>query len=322
MRHLLLLTQAWDSEDPALGFVVGWATALGALVPRLTVLTLRRGAAPPTPPGMAVRAVGGGGRAAVGLRLLRAVAGMDRPDMALAHMNWPMPMAALPALRARRVPLALWWAHGTAPLGLRLLLPHLALVLSSAKAAFPLATRRLSVVGQGIDTTAFAPAAAEPPPPFTVITAGRLAPVKRVELVRAACARAGVALRVLGQGALPGQGRALPHAAMPAALQGAHAFATASNTGSPDKAALEAMACALPVVALGEGLRGALPPELARQVIMPDASAFAARLAALAAMAPEERRGFGLALREAVLERHDRAGQQARIVAALSALAR
>jgi glycosyltransferase involved in cell wall biosynthesis len=109
---------------------------------------------------------------------------------------------------------------------------------------------------------------------------------------------------------------------MPAALQGAHAFATASNTGSPDKAALEAMACALPVVALGEGLRGALPPELARQVIMPDASAFAARLAALAAMAPEERRGFGLALREAVLERHDRAGQQARIVAALSALAR
>jgi uncharacterized membrane protein len=54
---------------------------------------------------------------------------------------------------------------------------------------------------------------------------------------------------------------------------------------------------------------------------MPDASAFAARLAALAAMAPEERRGFGLALREAVLERHDRAGQQARIVAALSALA-
>lgn len=322
MRHLLLLTPAWDTEDPALGFAVGWASALGALVPRLTVMTLRRGAAPPTPPGMAVRAVGGGGRAAVGLRLLRAIAAMDRPDVALAHMNWPMPMAALPALRARRVPLALWWAHGTAPLGLRLLLPHLALVLSSTRQAFPLTTRRLHVVGQGIDTAAFAPAAAEPQPPFTVITAGRLAPVKRVELVREACARAGVTLSVLGQGASPGQGVALPHAAMPAALQGAHAFATASLTGSPDKAALEAMACALPVVALGEGLRDALPPDLARQVIMPDMLSFTARLAALAAMAPSERRGFGLALREVVLARHDRAGQQARIVAALSGLAR
>jgi hypothetical protein len=108
MRHLLLLTPAWDSEDPALGFVVGWATALGVLVPRLSVITLRQGTAPRAE-GIAVCAVGGGGRAVVALRLARAVAGMDRPDMALAHMNWPMPLDALPALRARRVKLALWW---------------------------------------------------------------------------------------------------------------------------------------------------------------------------------------------------------------------
>jgi glycosyltransferase involved in cell wall biosynthesis len=315
---LLLLTPAWDARDPTLGFVVGWACALRNLVPRITVVTLRAAEATAPHAGIMVRAVGGGARGVVGLRLLRTVAAIDRPDVALAHMNWPMPLAALPALRWRRVPLALWWAHGTAPMGLRFLLPHLALVLSSTAAAFPLPTRRLCVVGQGIDTMAFAPAPDEAPPPFTVITAGRLAPVKRVPLVQEACARAGVALRVLGPGS--SESSSLPHAAMPEALRAAHAFATASATGSPDKAALEAMACALPVVALGDGLRDALPADLARQVIMPDTAAFAARLAALAAMPEASRRGFGLQLRAAVIAAHDRAQQQARLVAALSGL--
>jgi glycosyltransferase involved in cell wall biosynthesis len=106
---------------------------------------------------------------------------------------------------------------------------------------------------------------------------------------------------------------------MPDALRRAHIFATASATGSPDKAALEAMACALPVVALGEGLRGALPDALAAQVIVPDVAAMAARLTALAAMTPEARRSFGLQLRDAVVARHDLRQLAAKIVAAFGA---
>jgi glycosyltransferase involved in cell wall biosynthesis len=316
VRHLLLLTPALDADDPVLGFAVGWTNALARHVPRISVLALRLGNTASLAPGIQARALGRG-RARIAASVIRAIARMDRPDVALAQMNWPLPLAALPALRARRIPLALWWAHGAAPLGLRAVLPFAARVLTSAPSAFPLPTAKCVVVGQGIDTQAFSPAAQEPAAPFTVLTAGRLAPVKRVPLVARACADAGVALRVVGP-----PGAAVPHRAMPDMLRAAHAFATASATGSPDKAALEAMACALPVVALGEGLRTALPDALADQVIVPDLPAMAARLAALAAMPEAVRRGFGLELRTAVLARHDRAAQVARIAAELQALAR
>jgi hypothetical protein len=316
VRHLLLLTPALDADDPVLGFAVGWTNVLALHVPRISVLALRVGNVAALAPSIRATALGRG-RARVAASLIRAIARMERPDMALAQMNWPMPLAAIPALRARKIPLALWWAHGAAPLGLCALLPFAARVLTSAPGAFPLPTAKCVVVGQGIDTAAFAPAAHEPPKPFTVLTAGRLAPVKRVPLVVQACADAGVALRVVGP-----PDAAVPHRAMPDTFRAAHAFATASATGSPDKAALEAMACALPVVALGDGLRTALPKTLADQVIVPDVPAMAARLAALAAMPVEDRRGFGLKLREAVLARHDRAAQVARIAVELAALAR
>ena len=138
-------------------------------------------------------------------------------------------------------------------------------------------------------------------------------------MVSVACSRAGVALRLVGPGNPPPGLVAEPavlHAAMPALLRSAHVFATASATGSPDKAALEAMACGLPVVALGEGLRGALPADLAAQVIVPDVEAMAVRLKTLAAMTPAARRAFGLALREAVVERHALDGLARRIVGA------
>jgi glycosyltransferase involved in cell wall biosynthesis len=162
------------------------------------------------------------------------------------------------------------------------------------------------VLGQGIDLALFHPAAAEPPAPFTVLSLGRIAPAKRPHLVVAACARAGVGLRLVGPGSLPGIVAAppVPHAGVPLLMRAAHAFATAGATGSPDKAALEAMACGLPVVALGEGLRGALPPDLAGQVIVPDVAAMADRLAALAAMPAGARRAFGASLRAAVVARH------------------
>lgn len=316
MRHLLLLTPALDADDPVLGFAVGWINALARHVPRISVLALRVGSIASLAPGIEARALGIG-RARIAAALTRAIARMDRPDVALAQMNWPMPLAATPALRVRGIPLALWWAHGAAPLGLRAVLPFAARVLTSAHGAFPLATAKCVVVGQGIDTEAFSPAGHEPPAPFTVLTAGRMAPVKRVKLVIEACAQAGLALRQVGPPDAP-----VPHRAMPDAFRAAHAFATASATGSPDKAALEAMACALPVVALGEGLRTALPPTLADQVIVLDVPAMAARLADLAAMPFAARRGFGLELRAAVLARHGRGAQVARIAAELDALAR
>jgi glycosyltransferase involved in cell wall biosynthesis len=319
--ELLLLTQAVDAADPVLGFAIGWINALAARAP-LHVVALRVGGTAGLDPAVRVTDLGrpGAPRGVVATRLA-ALAARTRARACLVHMNWPMLLAVGPVLRTRRLRTGLWWAHGAAPAGLRAAARFADVILTSAPDACRVAPAKVRVLGQGIDLSRFTPAAAEPPDPFTVVSAGRIAPVKRPHLVAQACARAGVALRLVGPGAMAGLAAEppVPHAAMPALLQGAHAFATASDTGSPDKAALEAMACGLPVVALGEGLRGALPAGLAAQVIVPDVDAMAARLAALAAMPGQQRRAFGLALRQVVVARHGLDALAGRIVAELAA---
>lgn len=310
-----MLTPVLDAADPVQGFAVGWVNALAARVPRVTAASLRLGDGSGLAPNVAAIGLGrpAAGRGRVAARLAR-LAARTPADACLVHMNWPMLLAAGPVLRARGIPTALWWAHGATPLGLRAAEKFAVLLLTSSEAACRIGGSKRRVLGQGIETDRFLPAAAEPPgePPGEpiVLCAGRIAPVKRIGLVEDACARAGLALSVES---------AIRHAAMPDVLRRAHIFATASATGSPDKAALEAMACALPVVALGEGLRGALPDALAAQVIVPDVAAMAARLTALAAMTPEARRSFGLQLRDAVVARHDLRQLAAKIVAAFGA---
>lgn len=318
-RALLVLTPSVDAADPMLGFAIGWINALAARVP-VHVAALRVGDRAGLDPAVCITELGrpAAPRGLVAARLL-ALAARSDAAACLVHMNWPMLLAAGLVLRARRIRTALWWAHGAAPPGLRAAARFADLILTSAPEACRVAPAKVRVLGQGIDLARFTPAPAEPPKPFTVLCTGRIAPVKRPHLVVQACAQAGVALRLVGPGAMAGitAEPPVPHAAMPALLQGAHAFATASRTGSPDKAALEAMACALPVVALGEGLRGALPPDLAAQVIVPDIDAMAARLRTLAAMPPAERRSLGLALRDLVVARHGLDALADGIVAAL-----
>lgn len=320
IRHLLVLTPVLDAADPVQGFALGWVAALARHAGRITAAALRVGDTAGLPDGVSVVDLGRprAPRGAVALRLAR-LALAARADACLVHMNWPMLLAAGPALRARGTRTALWWAHGATPPGLRAAAPFAQLLLTSTEAACRIAPDRRRVLGQGIELARFTPAAADPPGPFTVLSVGRIAASKRPQLVAEACARAGVALRLVGPRVLPGLTAepAVPHAALPALLRTGHAFATASATGSPDKAALEAMASGLPVVALGEGLRGALPAELAGRVIVPDIAAMAARLAELAAMPADHRRAFGAALREAVVARHGLDALARKIAAAL-----
>lgn len=318
MRHLLVLTPVLDAADPVQGFALGWLNALAARLEQVTAVALRQGDTAPLSANVLACGLGrpAASRAQVALRLHRSVL-ETRADACLVHMNWPMLLAAGPVLRARGIPTALWWAHGAAPLGLRAAAKFADLLLTSTAGACRIAPAKRRVLGQGIDTEHFRPAAAEPAAPVSVLCAGRIAPVKRLRLVVEACARAGLPLRLVGAGRIDGLVSEPPraHAAMPALLRSAHIFATASATGSPDKAALEAMACGLPVVALGEGLQGALPPALAAQVIVDDVGAMAARLAELAAAGAARRRDLGLALREAVIARHALDRLAGRIVA-------
>jgi glycosyltransferase involved in cell wall biosynthesis len=335
--RLLVLNLATDEDDPVLGFAVGWLRALAARVERLDVVTMRGGRAD-LPANVRVRSLGKErgrsepARAAVFYREL-VDALRARPDACFAHMAALFAAMAGPLLRLRRVPLTLWYARaGSASRTLRVAARFATTVVTPSRESYPLPEGNVVVTGHGIDTQRFSPG--EPPAEgFHVLTVGRVAPVKRLEVLidAARVLRDGLGIgpfsvRVVGP-VLPGdEGYAarLRASVADAGLDGviellgsatgealvslyreAHAFVNLSETDSVDKAALEAMACGVPVVTSNRSL-GRIVGEVDARLAVPkgDAAGTAAALARLAAMGSAERAADGLRLREAVVRDH------------------
>jgi glycosyltransferase involved in cell wall biosynthesis len=236
-----------------------------------------------------------------------------------------------PLLKARGVPLTLWYAHSSVTPHLRLAERLAVRIVTPSPESFRLPSRKVIITGHGVDTDIFTPAAALRPPDasFTAVSVGRLSPVKRVDVMIEAArllTTRGLAfrLRLVGDplpqhaayadavrmqaadlgGAVEFAGPVL-HDDIVDTYRAADAMVSTSATGSLDKAALEAMACGLPVVTSAEALRAILAPWGDRLLCPPDdAAALADRLAALMAAPADDRRALGLALRQIVVEQH------------------
>jgi glycosyltransferase involved in cell wall biosynthesis len=261
---------------------------------------------------------------------------------------------AAPYARLAGVPLGLWYTHRSADWRLRLAHPLVDVVLTASKESFRLPSRKVRVLGHGIDTGTFSPGDAPAQPPL-VLSAGRISPAKGHHVALDAAARllgrSGASLRVQIAGDLhvpsdaayrqqlceqaarpPLDGRvdwlgAVPYGQMPALYRSAAAFVNCSDTGSLDKTVLEAMACATPVLVSNEAFRellterhlGPLPATLDGALTFPrgNAAALAQKLAAVLALAPDERAALGQALRRVVVSEHDLDVLAQRIVQAL-----
>jgi glycosyltransferase involved in cell wall biosynthesis len=206
-------------------------------------------------------------------------------DAVLAHMGPIFAVAAAPIARLAGRPTFLWYAHGHVSPTLRLAHALVAGVGTSTPEGFRIASSKVTITGQGIDLARFQPADSQPDRPTIerLLSVGRFSPVKRhdtlldalaapalasrsdlmVELLggvhsqserahldslKARAAALGLAERVRF---VPG----LPHAEIVPAYQRATLFATASATGSLDKAALEAAACGLPPIVCNPAFR-------------------------------------------------------------------
>ena len=317
-----------------------WLQRLAARVDALDVLTMRAGRFA-LPGHVTVRSLGkerGWSEARRAVEFYRALGPLlarRRYDAAFAHMAPLFAAMAGPLLRVRRVPLTLWYARGgPAPLALRVAARWAETVVTPSRESFPLATAPVVVTGHGIDTARFRPAAAaDRAGSFRVVSIGRIAPVKRLErLVDAAGLwrdaggggpltvslvgpvldgdreyaerlRRRVAERGLaGVVGLPGP---VPPSAVPECYRTADVAVNLSETGSVDKAPLEAMACGVPVVSANPAVVPILAGVEPRLVVPPgDAAALAGRLAWLAAIGAVDRAGLGARLRPVVVREH------------------
>lgn len=269
-----------------------------------------------------------------------------RIDVCFVHMAHEWAYRLAPALRAAHVPVVLWYAHGTVTRRLRLAHRAVHRVVTSTPEGFRVPSRKLSIIGQAIDTRLF-DVPAERVDPSDVLYVGRLSPRKRIErLVEALAAlrrrepTAAVRLRLVGPvmaddaSAYLGGLRALadrlgvteavdfvgfvPQAETPALYSTAFAHVNVSHTGSMDKTVLEALACGCPVVTSNAAFRELLAGRPGAFLERDEPDDIAASLQRLYA---ERRRIDAAAWRGLVVGRHDIDGFMDALMRELTALA-
>lgn len=341
--RLLIFNLATDADDPVLGFATDWANALARHASAVDIVTMRVGRLA-VADNVRVYSVGRERGYSRGRRLLNFYGILarllltHRYSACFAHM---MPLFALlggPLLRARGVPLTLWYTHRQPSAVLRGAAYWARRVVSADASSFPFPTPKLRALSHGIDTQFFTPGPQPPSSPFTVIHVARLMPIKGQEtLLRAVAGEADVAIVLVGdvlEGYPDDYKRRLRSLAEelglgnralftgnlpPQAVRDWYARATVAVNLSPvglfDKAALESMSAALPTIVSNpafDPILGEYAP-LLRIAAPDDVDGLRERLRTLAAMPAEARALIGQRLRERVINHHDRDALIARL---------
>lgn len=343
--RLLLITPKVDPTDDLFGHVNGWATALARRVERLYVVALWPGR-PALPANARFATLGkdegegGSGliasRVAWLTRLQRIVARLcarGEIDAVLAHMGPVFAVAAAPIARVLGRPTFLWYAHGQVSPMLRLAHELVDGVGTSTPEGFRIPSRKVTITGQGIDLGRFRPSEIWPASE-RLLSVGRFSPVKQYETLIDALTEPGLIdrtdLEVELVGGVHSEGEVeyldrlrsrsrarglgcrarfvegLPHVEMVATYQRATLFASASATGSLDKATLEAAACGLPPIVCNPAFRELYDqrwPELSFGQ-HGDVAGLRDRIAAWLERSPAERRDVALEIRAEIERSH------------------
>ncbi len=340
--RLLLFNLVTDADDPVLGFTTTWINGLAARCEAVDVITMKMGRVA-VAPNVRVHSVGKekgyseARRALEFYRILLSLLRQHHYDACFAHMMQLFAVMAAPVLKLYGVPITLWYAHKATGRMLQLAEKLVDHVVTSTAEGFRLPSKKLKIIGQGIDTQQFKPSekpdlSAQNDKPFTLISVGRVAPVKRLEIIIAAMKalrEQGLTnVRLILVGEVASQDSAygtqlhklvedynltnavvfaggMPYEAVVREYQQADVMVNMSATGSMDKAVLEAMACGLPVVTVNEAFKTLLA-SWADLLYIPSESpeVLPTRLSQLIAMPLDKRVGLGAALRKIVVEQH------------------
>lgn len=272
--RLLIVTQVVDRNDSVLGFFVRWIEEFAKHVERLEVICLREGSHA-FPANVRVYSLGkieGIERKAVGSSILNRMQYSSRflsliwklrrdYDAVFVHMNPEYVVLGGLFWRLWKKRVALWYTHKSVDTKLRFATFFANSIFTASEESFRLATKKVRVVGHGIDTDFFSP---DPTIPrgMALLSVGRLMPSKRHDLAIRAAALAGRELRIAGEGSERKNLEMLAHSlgARVHFLGGltqeqlrdeyrkAAFFVHASETGSLDKVVLEALATDVSVV--------------------------------------------------------------------------
>lgn len=257
--RLLICTQVYDPQDPNLGFFARWVEEFAKHCEQVTVICLRTGefSRPQNVRVFPLR----GGRLARAYKLIKgAYVFRHNYDAVLVHMNPEYLIAAGWLWRLLHKHTVLWYMHKAVNLRLRIAEFFVNDICTASQESFRLPTRKLHIVGHGIDTDFFTVDSSVPRGTHW-LSAGRLSASKRHDLAIREATQAGKELRILGDGPERGRLEALAqelgarvvfvggqtHTGVRDEFRRAALFLHTSETGSLDKMVLEAIACGCPV---------------------------------------------------------------------------
>ena len=270
--RLLICTQSVDMNDPVLGFFHRWIEEFAERCEQVIVVCLRKGEYA-LPANVEVITLGERNRALRAVELCAISWGRRREyDAVFAHMSPEFVVVSGWLWRLLRKKVGLWYVHKSVTLWLRLAIPFVHRVFTASKESLRVNTPKRTITGHGIDTDFFMPDRAVPRGNH-LLSAGRLDKSKNHTLIIQAAKKAGLSLRIAGDGpekeALAMIAKetgakveflgGLTQAELLDEYRRAAHFVHTSTTGGMDKVVLEAAACDCDVITTVDWLHTYFP---------------------------------------------------------------
>ncbi len=341
--RLLVVTQIVDIQDPVLGFFHRWIEELGTHAESVEVVCLKKGTVA-LPPHIHVHSLGkeeGKGRVSRMVTYLGLIWRLRKKyDTVFVHMNPEYVLAGAPLWRLTGKEVGFWYAHGAVTKRLRVAEKLVHHIFTSTPHGCRMVSKKIHVVGQGIDTELFSPhtRARGSRTPLRAVTVSRLARSKDIDFLlqvilklkdegvlvhlsviggplttddtryekelRATVARTGLHESVTFVGAVAQK-------VLPDMLREEQCFLNAYKNKSLDKALLEAMASGLPTISSNASYRDIImslfSDEETRALLCPpegDRDAYVHSVRALAILDDARYADIARRLREHVVNEH------------------
>jgi len=326
MKNLLIVTQKVDQNDQLLGFFIDWINKFANKFEKIIVLCLEKGEFALSK-NVEVFSLGKDRGASKIGRLFNfykyVLQARKEYDAVFVHMNAVWVILGTWLWHILRKKVFFWYAHKTITWKHRLAEKFADVVFTSTPEGFRLPSKKVVVVGQGIDMNKFKPDLIKRPKQFSILSVGRISPIKNYDtLIEAAKIldddNFDFSITIIGEPVFPEdkkyerklknkiKGLNLEHRfkflgkiinkELPKYYQSHHLYVNLSKTGSLDKTIVEAMACGLNVLSSNDAARKFLPEELV--VSGDNAYELASKIKEVA------NKDYGDKLREYVMENH------------------
>lgn len=336
--RLLLLTQKINKEDDVLGFMHGWIAEFAKNCESAIAVCLEAGTYN-LPPNVRVLSLGkenGQSRIKYLFNFYRYIwKERNNYDAVFVHMNPEYVVLGGLLWRLWGKTVSLWYAHGYVTRSLRLAEKMVNIIFTSTVSSCRLDSRKIRVIGQGIDTDKFSAKDKKDESngeAFKIITVGRISPSKDYETLIMASdlmRNQGMNFKVdiLGGLGLSDQSSyfdkikslvvekklestinfsgPVPNERIVPYLKNADLFVNMGHTGSLDKAILEAMSVGLPILTCNEALIEVLGKHT-EDLMYPkrDHVQLSSKIRSIIGLGAEQRFKLGLELRDIVVKQH------------------